>query len=51
MAARLPQLPDGSRRHNGSRLAIGADIIGFGAGGGIAVSGKIHEPPGLDDVT
>jgi hypothetical protein len=30
---------------------VDTDIIGLGTGGGIAASGKIHEPPGPDDST
>lgn len=30
---------------------LDTDIVGVGTGGGVAASGKIHEPPGPDDAT
>src|SRR5579862_9031313 len=29
---------------------VDPEIIGFGAGGAVSANGKIHEPPGPDDV-
>lgn len=30
---------------------LDTDIVGLGTGGGVAASGRIHEPPGPDDAT